>query len=233
MQKAPFILWEISMLLPCMVWTRFSRVDERECLNIHNCNRVSVTGLNDHFLNRMDEPCDMKEMLWSPCLAQMAQIHADSEILEHWDGVFGHKRWDFSTGQNIWWSPSRREPCGKQCAEAVGSWRSEMKNLDKSSGKLAGKVKRKSPDEVILHLQQLMWANTSYVGCAAGGRSMCVVVCNYWPPVVIPRWKRRAKFYRTGRGTCCPWKYEKKRYSNLCKLQDRFKQQYKYDTEDW
>ncbi|XP_075240975.1 uncharacterized protein LOC142336204 isoform X3 [Convolutriloba macropyga] len=135
MQKAPFILWEISMLLPCMVWTRFSRVDERECLNIHNCNRVSVTGLNDHFLNRMDEPCDMKEMLWSPCLAQMAQIHADSEILEHWDdpvkfaecaGVFGHKRWDFSTGQNIWWSPSRREPCGKQCAEAVGSWRSEV-----------------------------------------------------------------------------------------------------------
>lgn len=234
--------------LPISVWGAFNHTEEQECRKIHNDYRETIGGSIDNWGNSMDPPCDMKEMLWSPCLAKLAQIHANMELPEHWNDeaelakcaeIFGHrnkvgKKKEFDVGQNIWWSSGSKQ-CNQKCKYAVADWHTEVQYYDVNTGRLAGPIKKEGdPGKVITHLQQLVWANSSYVGCAAGGVGKCFIVCNYWPQVVhtVKKWKKnnKRKPYKSGLEECCPWKYQKMNDSLLCELTDDHRDQYAYDT---
>ena len=189
---------------PSRVFGAFSVTDEVNCLATHNLYRATVAGSVDHWGKDMDQPCNMKTMLWNRCLAELAQINVDEGRTHHHWGQhqniiffikslkisislnkfehvadaakkaecakeFGMAPEDIVIGQNIFWDGNRKYPCEEKCGEAVASWYSEVQYYDKKSGKIAKKFKGSTNSkEVITHFKQLMWANTSWVGCAAG-----------------------------------------------------------------
>jgi len=114
---------------------------------------------------------NIKNVTWSDDLAKVAQEWAENLasrgcILEHRSG-----KWDSPYGENIYWSSGMTNTPDK----VVDSWAEEIQYFNKDTGKCEGGV--------CGHYTQIVWANTSQIGC---GMARCgnqeVWVCNYNPP---------------------------------------------------
>lgn len=105
---------------------------------------------------------------WDPAVAAVAQDWADHLAAT---GVFEHRQ-NNKYGENIWaGSAGFFAP-----TDAVSSWGSEVNDYDFDSNTCAA-------GKACGHFTQLVWANTSRVGCGkATGHGNDYIVCNYDPP---------------------------------------------------
>ncbi|XP_055350989.1 cysteine-rich venom protein latisemin-like [Paramacrobiotus metropolitanus] len=134
-------------------------VDANAILNLHNYLRKTVSARN------------MRTLRWSNDAARVAQRWADTCPSGHdrnsARGIPGFS----SCGQNISWRP-RGDTSWKK---AIMQWYDEVKDFRYC----------RRPTGVVGHYTQLMWADTSVVGCAIKtgcntlGPNTVVFVCNY------------------------------------------------------
>ncbi|HKE22401.1 MAG TPA: CAP domain-containing protein [Bryobacteraceae bacterium] len=130
---------------------------------------IHISGIEQPILaahNSIRARVGVPSLTWAKWLAEIAQKRADELISS---GEFSHHR-NWSFGENLY------EITGEAAKprEVVLDWASEM--VDYS---YAGNSCRKACG----HYTQLVWRNTTRVGCAAsraGART--VVVCEYDPP---------------------------------------------------
>jgi len=121
--------------------------------------------LNAH--NQARNALDLPPLSWSPQLASLAEdwvnhLAKKGFALEH--------RADTDFGENIYVSTSLATP-----AQAVGVWLDEKADYDYSTNSC--KI-----DRVCGHYTQIVWKNTTEVGCAtASNGKKQVWVCNYNP----------------------------------------------------
>lgn len=160
------ILFTIATLVTCInaVAQTDQPVSIKQILDAHNVFRseVGVAGL-----------------LWSDTLAQFAQNWAN-ELANSRDCELSHRPgdendpWKQLYGENIYsgggsdWSPT--------ILDAVGAWGEEKLHFDL-------KAKDCMDGEVCGHYTQMIWKNTTMVGCAVAKCSdgNVIVVCNYDP----------------------------------------------------
>ncbi|KAK0041442.1 glioma pathogenesis-related protein 1 [Biomphalaria pfeifferi] len=126
---------------------------------------------------RTDEPSsDMLTMAWDSALETNAQAHATKCNFSHSTGEFRSNVGGFSyAGENLFASPALN------VTSFVDSWYSEKKNYNFDANSCSG---------VCGHYTQVVWANSSAIGC---GVQMCsnlagtilknsyFVVCQYGP----------------------------------------------------
>ncbi|XP_072044085.1 uncharacterized protein [Amphiura filiformis] len=152
-------------------YTDFGTSDADDIVKLHNHYRG----------NTVPPAADMKHMSWDGNLATMAQNWADKCIYEH--GGFEPNLTPFSNiGQNIFVGTGAGRDSGVLATEL---WHDEDQfySYDTNSCR---------PGEVCGHYTQVVWADTSFVGC---GRTFCsqvlvgsqwwnnahLIVCNYGP----------------------------------------------------
>jgi len=156
--KAALPLAAISLLLTAASPTHtFSKLDPSQI-------DLMVTRHN-HW--RSEVGC--KPVKWSNELARYAQDWADQ--LASRGCEMKHRPPD-KYGENIYWSSGLTN----QSDHIVDSWASEIEYYDEKRNKCNG-------DEVCGHYTQLVWCNTTEIGC---GMARCgkeeIWVCNYNPP---------------------------------------------------
>nr|CDS32832.1 venom allergen (val) protein [Hymenolepis microstoma] len=140
--------------------------EKQELLDLHNQYRREVAGGK---VPNQPGSSKLKDLEWSTELEASAQKHADSCIFEH-DGSDDRKtaQW-WWVGQNIAYSSS--------VAQNVKMWFDEYKDYNYNSNYCSG---------VCGHYTQLVWADTTHVGCGVSrctfsGFNAVYVVCNYGP----------------------------------------------------
>jgi len=136
--------------------------------------------------NKVRKSLNIKSLKWSPKLALYAQSWADY-LAKNNKCRMKHRprsgKYKQRYGENIYWasaikwSNGKVELAKKTSFNVVSAWASEVKDYNYHSntcsrGKMCG------------HYTQLVWANTTKVGC---GMAICkdktqVWVCNYNPP---------------------------------------------------
>lgn len=142
------------------------KLEQTEMVKAHNQYR-SETGVS-------------VDVIWSEKLAEMAQAHANKLTSEHaCELVHSHAG---GVGENLYWASALIYSTGETEVQPVfptqvaSAWGRERANYHYPSNSCAiGKV--------CGHYTQMVWANTSEIGCA---RAVCqdnsqVWVCNYYP----------------------------------------------------
>jgi len=116
--------------------------------------------------NQWRSKVGVKPLRWSPQLATYAQQWANRMAAS---GKFEHRRPN-KYGENLFWGSGRRwSP-----TEVVNSWGSEVKDYNYSKNSCRG---------VCGHYTQIVWKNTTEVGCAVARKgNQEYWVCNYNPP---------------------------------------------------
>lgn len=129
-----------------------------------------ITDRHNHWRNKVG----VKPLTWSKELEDFAQKWANELArrgcdMEHrpnggpWDGS--------KYGENIYWSDGMKN----NGDNVVDEWASEIQYFDTKTGKCKGGV--------CGHYTQVVWSNTTQVGC---GMAKCgsqeIWVCNYSPP---------------------------------------------------
>ncbi|KAJ8023542.1 Peptidase inhibitor 16 [Holothuria leucospilota] len=172
--------------------TAYSSEDQKAILEVHNYYRskVSPTATN------------MEEMKWDSVLAKQAQDWADTCVYEHPNKTI-HKDY-IGIGQNLYaiYNVYGLETAKPDATEPVESWHSEVQYYYYEYNACV-------VDEVCGHYTQVVWADTTDVGC---GINYClsakydntalpnawIVVCNYSPGGnYIGQWP-----YETGEEQC-------------------------------
>lgn len=211
-----------------LVSADFSAFENYLCLQQHNLYRSRTKGHYDYNGEELKTPCNMQQMRWSRCLAELAQANVDecstahkqdAELLKKCAEEFQVDVGDFKPGQNIWTHGSKKPECNKRCGEAVDMWHDEFRFYDVDTGKMSNDVTSKiKAKETVSHFLQLMWADTLYVGCASNvqkgsGCSKCIVVCNYWEPGV---YRNKMPYETSGRKCGCNSGFVHDEEANMC-----------------
>lgn len=145
------------------------------------------------------EAADMEEMEWDPELATVAQRHADQCVFDHdCSECRSVERW--GVGQNLYiYKQSLRLPA-KNWRRAVTDWYDEVRLFSRKH------VKPFQFSAAIGHFSQLVWAQTSKVGCGStsyreGKWFSTLYTCNYGPNGNFIR----GEMYKSGRRcSACP-----------------------------
>ncbi len=120
--------------------------------------------LADH--NKARKALNLPPLKWDCGLASMAQSWANA-------GKFRHRD-DPSVGENLFVSNNAAEPI----ASVVPDWLDEKPNYDAKTGECL-------PDSVCTHYSQIMWRETTLIGCGINrhltDKWLVFVVCNYSP----------------------------------------------------
>jgi len=137
---------------------------------------VSTADLNQQLLalhNRPRDEVGVPPLSWSPALAAQARVWAETLITGR---RFEHDDARGLVGENLWAGWGRRfSP-----EEMVEAWTEER------SAYVHGvypHVRRPGDATVVGHYTQMIWRNTTEVGCAVAERDdRQVLVCRYSPP---------------------------------------------------
>jgi len=129
-------------------------------------------------------PKSMRSIQWDEGLAKLAQAWSDRCVFEHGDVKEKREMLD-PNGQPF-------EDLGQNMAKAINGdypgtdyvdeWDSEKQFYDFC------RAREKSPGREIGHYEQVVWADTSHVGCGKAqcamedGRPFTLITCDYWPP---------------------------------------------------
>jgi len=120
--------------------------------------------LADH--NKARKALNLPALKWDCGLASLAQSWANA-------GKFRHRD-DSSIGENLFVSNNAAEPI----ASVVPDWLDEKPNYDAKTGDCL-------PDTICTHYSQVMWRETTSVGCGINrhltDKWLVFVVCNYSP----------------------------------------------------
>ncbi len=151
----------LSVLLISAAEGELGYQDQQEILDAHNRYRAEV---------------NITPLIWSDALAAQAQKCADSNAANLSSGVSFSHCFTPGSGQNIAQSDSVRN---LTLAQMVGLWGSEKRYF--VNGKFPSVSSTGSPKDVG-HYTQIIWQETTQVGCAvasASGRD--ILVCDYSP----------------------------------------------------
>lgn len=156
-----------------------SRKEIREILAAHNSHRRQIANGE---IRRLAPAANMMELVWDPELAAVAQAHANQCRFHH-DCHPCRRVSRFTTGQNLFMhysSSLREEPTN--WTNVVKNWFDEYKIFDVSE------VDSLQTVEDTGHFSQLIWAETSHVGCGKARFKMSgedwyktLYTCNYGP----------------------------------------------------
>lgn len=171
-----------------------SAAEKKEVLDYHNRLRSRVA------IGSTGQPpaSDMQELQWDEELASVAQRHADQCKFSH-DCPDCRRVSRFKVGQNLYQSFNTREGV-KDWRKAIDSWYNEIDIFPVSS------VSRYSFSHKTGHYSQMMWAQTSRVGCGViqyrkGRFNARLYACNYGETGNI----LRRPVYKIGRAcSSCP-----------------------------
>ena len=141
------------------------RQQQAEIVQAHNQHRANV---------------GVSELSWSNRLADMAQDYAN-KLSDERACKLSHSD-TRGIGENLYWASARRYSYGRKeiqqirSKQVVDAWADEKKHYNYSSNSC-------NRGEVCGHYTQIVWANTSEIGCA---KTICrdksqVWVCNYYP----------------------------------------------------
>ncbi|XP_052061740.1 GLIPR1-like protein 1 [Mytilus californianus] len=148
--------------------------------SLSKTERNTILKLHREARNNVQPPAsNMQKMTWSKQLASVAQAHADKCIWSH-NSERSSQASSFSyVGENLYVTTSSYEYLDK----GVASWVNEKKDYDYASNSCSG---------VCGHYTQLVWADSTKLGCAVGScptmtnlpsyfKNVKFVVCNYGP----------------------------------------------------
>ena len=187
----------------------------KEIVEAHNKYRARIANGEEWLGSPGPQPgaSNMQEMVWDAELATVAQKHADQCVFEH-DCSDCRRVQRFRVGQNLYIYKQTIRSAPVNWKRAIASWYDEVKLFSKfhvSPFKFSHETG---------HYSQLLWADTTLVGCGAttfreGRWFSTLYTCNYGPGGNVIR----GKMYRQGRacsdcpkGTQCSSKYP-----GLCK----------------
>jgi hypothetical protein len=148
------------------------RVYSQSEKSIYKDSLFIATVLKQH--NSYRSALGIQPLQWSSALASDAVIWAQNMATagksQHDPQLFGKKE-----GENIWWGTAN----AYSCDEMIDFWAGESKDF------VYGIFPdcKTSHKAVVGHYTQLIWRNTSSVGCAlVGNGKMDFLVCRYSPP---------------------------------------------------
>ena len=129
--------------------------------------RMPQEMVNAH--NQWRSQVDVPPLQWSSELANYAQEWADRLMAQGGDLVH---RQEGKYGENLFWGRGK----SWSPTEVVNSWGSEVNDYDYASNSCR-------PNQVCGHYTQVVWRNTTEVGCGvARSGNTEIWVCNYNPP---------------------------------------------------
>jgi len=149
-----------------------SKLEKKEVLDYHNRLRSQVA----RGLTKQPPSSNMKELEWDEELAKVAQRHADQCKFRH-DCSNCRRVERFKVGQNIYQSFSTNSE-RTDWRKAIDSWFNEIQSFSPRS------VSSYSFSTKTGHYSQLVWADTSKIGCGViqhkdGRFTARLYVCNY------------------------------------------------------
>ncbi|XP_048728208.1 GLIPR1-like protein 1 [Ostrea edulis] len=150
-----------------------------------------------NLVRRYEKAANMKKMIWSDDLADLAENWARECIKGHSDKSLRKTKKFKKVGENI-----HRSTRKKTGLAAVSSWYKEKSFYNFKKNKCSG---------VCGHYTQVVWATSEYVGCAVAycprffkGRGGYNYVCNYGPR---GNWRRKKPYIPGLQCSRCPRGY--------------------------
>ncbi|KAF5893493.1 peptidase inhibitor 16-like, partial [Clarias magur] len=133
-----------------------------------------IVDLHNNYRATVDpQPANMQRMLWDNAVSQVAENFAARCIWDHNPNVIG------VLGESLFMT------LGPLTLNfTVGLWHSERQNYDFYTDSC-------TPGKLCGDYTQMVWANTTFIGCAAqfcpnvfnfDAQNATVLVCNYYPP---------------------------------------------------
>lgn len=146
------------------------------CTGNVTLSQIQIDGLLEaHNQTRAAENANLPNLQWNCDLAAVAQAWADRGEFNHsssgwrnanYQNISGQSvRW---IGENLYWSSA---PNGNP-VNAVTSWASERTDYNYANNSCTG---------VCGHYTQIVWRDTTDVGCGVYNRGETIVVCQYLP----------------------------------------------------
>ncbi|XP_001603551.4 venom allergen 5-like [Nasonia vitripennis] len=164
--------------------TGLTSEEKQKVLNLHNELRQRVARGQEHRGSLGPQPAatNMAHLTWDNELEKIAQTWASQCNFAH-DSCRDVER--FNVGQNIAYTATTGDISTLDVEQLVKNWYDEVKNYNHNQVARFGAV-RGNGGKQIGHYTQLVWADTTKLGCGAikykdGKFNKFYLVCNYGP----------------------------------------------------